>query len=201
MWGTTCGAETSTHYKILQHTATHCNTLLRTRTCKCVGSWRARLVGWRLQHTATHCNTLQHTATHCNTLLHTRTCKCVGSWRARLVGWRLQHTKQYYNTLLHTATRCHTHVPASVWAVGEHDLSVGDCNTLQNTATRCNTLQHATLLHTHTCRCVGSWQSRLVSRNSHVPRTHTCVSRTHAFAGVWAVGMYFLWENHCVGVC
>ena len=31
---------------ILQHTATHCNTL---------------------QHTATHCNTLQHTATHCNT--------------------------------------------------------------------------------------------------------------------------------------
>ena len=37
------------HY-ILQHTATHCNTL---------------------QHTATHCNTLQHTATHCNTLQHT----------------------------------------------------------------------------------------------------------------------------------
>jgi len=32
---------------ILQHTATHCNTL---------------------QHTATHCNTLQHTATHRNTL-------------------------------------------------------------------------------------------------------------------------------------
>jgi len=34
---------------ILQHTATHCNTL---------------------QHTATHCNTLQHTATHCNTVSH-----------------------------------------------------------------------------------------------------------------------------------
>jgi len=32
---------------LLQHTATHCNTL---------------------QHTATHCNTLQHTAIHCNTL-------------------------------------------------------------------------------------------------------------------------------------
>jgi len=31
---------------LLQHTATHCNTL---------------------QHTATHCNTLQHTATHRNT--------------------------------------------------------------------------------------------------------------------------------------
>ena len=37
---------------ILQHTATHCNTL---------------------QHTATHCNTLQHTATHRTTLHHTAT--------------------------------------------------------------------------------------------------------------------------------
>jgi len=36
---------TATHYNTLQHTATHCNTL---------------------QHTATHCNTLQLTATHCN---------------------------------------------------------------------------------------------------------------------------------------
>jgi len=34
----------------MQHTATHCNTLL---------------------HTATHCNTLQHTATHCNARWHT----------------------------------------------------------------------------------------------------------------------------------
>ena len=41
-----------TDKKILQHTATQCNTL---------------------QHTATHCNTLQHTATHCNTLQHTAT--------------------------------------------------------------------------------------------------------------------------------
>ena len=37
---------------VLQHTATHCNTL---------------------QHTATHCNTLQRTATHCNSLQHTAT--------------------------------------------------------------------------------------------------------------------------------
>ena len=47
---------------LLQHTATHCNTLQRTAThCSA------------LQHTATHCNTLQHTATHCNTLQHTAT--------------------------------------------------------------------------------------------------------------------------------
>jgi len=37
---------------ILQHAATHCNTL---------------------QRIATHCNTLQHTATHCTTLQHTTT--------------------------------------------------------------------------------------------------------------------------------
>jgi len=42
-----------TRDRILQHTATHCNTL---------------------QHTATHCNILQHAATHCNTLQHTATC-------------------------------------------------------------------------------------------------------------------------------
>ena len=48
---------------VLQHTATHCNTLQHTATH-----------GNTQQHTATHCNTLQHTATpqhrptHCNTL-------------------------------------------------------------------------------------------------------------------------------------
>jgi len=50
---------TATYYCniLLQHTATHCNTL---------------------QHTATHCNTLQHTATHCRAL------SLVAWFRARL---------------------------------------------------------------------------------------------------------------------
>jgi len=66
---------------ILQHTATHCNTLRHTAThCN------------TLQHTATHCNTLQHTATHCNTL-------CCNT---------LQHTATHCNTLQHTATHCNT---------------------------------------------------------------------------------------------
>jgi len=44
---------------LLQHTATHCNTLQHTAThCN------------TLHHTATHCNTLQHTASHCNPLQH-----------------------------------------------------------------------------------------------------------------------------------
>jgi len=52
---------TATRY-ILQHTATHCNTLQHTASsCN------------TLQRTGTHCNTLQHTATHCNTLQHTAT--------------------------------------------------------------------------------------------------------------------------------
>jgi len=40
---------------LLQHTATHCNTL---------------------QHTATHFNTLQHTAIRCNTLHNSHVCVC-----------------------------------------------------------------------------------------------------------------------------
>ena len=53
---------TATHCNTLQHTAQHCNTLPHTVThCS------------TLQHTAAQCNTLQHTATHCNTLQHTAT--------------------------------------------------------------------------------------------------------------------------------
>jgi len=43
---------------VLQHTATHCNTLQHTARCN------------TLQHTATHHNTLQHTTPHCNTPHH-----------------------------------------------------------------------------------------------------------------------------------
>jgi len=63
--------------RLLQHTATYCNTLHYTAThCN------------TLQHTATHCNTLHHTATHCNTLQHTK---------ARYD--TLQHTASHCNTL------------------------------------------------------------------------------------------------------
>jgi len=75
----------------LQHTATYCNILQRTR--------------WQKRRTATHCNTLQHTATHCNALQHAR-------WQKRdtvthcntlqLTRWQKRHTA----TLQHTATHC-----------------------------------------------------------------------------------------------
>jgi len=67
---------TATHCNTLPHTATHCNTLQHTtRHCD------------TLQHTATHYSTLQHTVTHCNTLQHTA-----------------PHCK-HCNTLQHTMTR------------------------------------------------------------------------------------------------
>jgi len=63
---------TATHCNTLQHTATHCNTLQH----RIKYDYNAKGVRQKaclphhhpLQHTATHCNTLQHTATHYNTL-------------------------------------------------------------------------------------------------------------------------------------
>ena len=79
----------------LQHTVTHCNTLIRhsyvrtedeTMCCsvlqcvavccsvlQCVALTTYHGTHWQMQHTATHCNTLQHTVTHCNTRQHTAT--------------------------------------------------------------------------------------------------------------------------------
>jgi len=52
---------TATHWNTLQHTATHCRTLQQVNsTVIFITCCNTR------QHTATHCNTLQHTATHCN---------------------------------------------------------------------------------------------------------------------------------------
>ena len=124
------------HFKKLQHTATHCNTLLQHTATHRVASnvqdvarnpatfctlGATRCVcniatqSNTLQHTsATLCDTLQHTAAHCNTL---------------------QHTATHCNTLPHAARHCNTHYT--------------HCNTLQHTATRCNTLHH-TATHCNT---------------------------------------------------
>jgi len=79
-------------HSILQHTATHCNTLQHTTIQKtsasASGTTRAakfvveHISDTRphtathyniLQYTATHCNTLHLTAAHCSTLQHTAT--------------------------------------------------------------------------------------------------------------------------------
>jgi len=67
---------TATHCNSLQHTATHCNTLHHTHTAtqlldeytSVCPPLSARA---RERATATHCNTLHHTVTHCSTLQHT----------------------------------------------------------------------------------------------------------------------------------
>jgi len=96
---------------LLQHTATHCNTL---------------------QHTATHCNTLRHIRAtrdalqlaHCNSLKRTTTqhfgcvreCKdCRVAVNACVVYER--ECKTHCNTLQHTATHCNT--LQHVWVVYE----------------------------------------------------------------------------------
>ena len=79
---------------ILQHTATHCNTLQGCLLRAAVSSHRnGSFCDMILQHTATHCNTLQHPASPCNTLQHTAThCNT------------LRHIPTHCNTLQHTAT-------------------------------------------------------------------------------------------------
>ena len=78
---------TTTHYKTLPNTATHCN----------IPGDEAG----QLQHAppadAKHCNMLQHITTHYNTLQHTATHYI-----------KLQHTATHCNTLQHTATHCNT---------------------------------------------------------------------------------------------
>jgi len=54
-----------THCKIMQHTATHGNTMVWEITCGTAHS---------LQHTATNRNTLQHTTTHYNTMIWKTAC-------------------------------------------------------------------------------------------------------------------------------
>ena len=54
---------------VIEHTATHCNTLQHTAThCNCNTLQYTAIHCSTLQDTATRCNTLQHTAAHCNTL-------------------------------------------------------------------------------------------------------------------------------------
>ena len=123
VWAWKIETRSATQSNTLQHTATHCNTLLQrtathwknlSETSQLTGLGRERLT---LQHTATHCNTLQHTATHCNTLQHTAThCNT------------LQHTATYYNTLQHTAWRYVSEIQA--W-FGRERL----CSTLQRRKT------------------------------------------------------------------
>jgi len=101
---------------MLQHTATHCNTMPHTMphtATHCITLHQTvhmeampntlQLTATScsiLQHPAASCNTLQHTATHCNTLHQTVHMQAMPN--------TLQLTATYCNTLQHTATHCIT---------------------------------------------------------------------------------------------
>ena len=79
---------------LLQHTASHCNTL------------QAEEDGRKTSDTSLHCNTLQHTATHCNSLHHTAT-----RFRQRNMATKrrtLVCTATHCNKLQLTASHCNT---------------------------------------------------------------------------------------------
>ena len=78
---------------MLQHTATHCNTL---------------------QHTATHCNTLRLTAAHCNTLQHT-TAHYSTLQHTTAHHITLHHTTPHHTTPHHTTSH-YTTSPVSASA-------------------------------------------------------------------------------------
>ena len=112
---------------MLQHTATHCNTL---------------------QHPATHCTTLQDTAPHCRTLHHMTT-HCNILQHAATHQNTLQYAAPHCNTLHHAATRCNARQHTAERCATLHHTSphgtkqrhtAPHCTTLQHTATHCNTL-------------------------------------------------------------
>jgi len=134
--------------KILQHTATYCNTLQHTKKRITASTMRTkywRYADWRklLQHTAAHCNSLQHTETHKQVNYTESTTSTRYS--------RYQHRRKYCNTLQHTTTYCNTlqHTRKRIllnrqWIQHLGSIHIGGkyCNTLQHTTTYCYTLQH-----------------------------------------------------------
>jgi len=118
---------------LLQHNATHCDTLQHTVTHSNTLQHDSLLVlSSLLQHTATHCNILQHTATHCNIL---------------------QCTPTSSNTTLSRCSRvskipCHT----DIICVYTFYMCTPRCNALQHTAIHCNTMPcHTDSMCLYTC--------------------------------------------------
>jgi len=152
---------------LLQHTATHCNTLQHT------AGYIYRYRGLNalldtLQHTAaTHCNTLQviyietaawmrfltpqYTTIHCNTLLqHTAThCNTLQVYRIYIYIPQAWCTCRHRNTLQHTTTHCCntlTYCSLDVLLI----LAEAAIVVLAHSAPHCcNTLQHTACTHTY----------------------------------------------------
>ena len=168
---------------ILQHTATHCNTLptalvclipisVDVYTCLYTYVWKSANVRVNLPTAhATHCNILQHTvnhalqltATHCNSLQLTATHCMTMKDTARHSQQRTQYTVTQCKTLQDTARHCKTlqHTPNSARI------------TLQDTARHCKTLQHT---HYNSLQLTATHCKTLhhAPNSARLPYMHTC---------------------------
>ena len=117
---------------MLQHTATHCNTLQRTSH-----------VIYYIRHThCSCCNTLQHTATHCNTRHTSYT--ILGTHIARILGCVLQRVAACCSVLQCVAVCCSVLQCVAVCCSVLQCASVC-CSALQCVAVCCGVLQYGTV--------------------------------------------------------
>jgi len=167
-------------HKLLQHTATHCNTLHHTAT-HYNALWRT------MQHVATRCNTLQQKASgiavvaHCNDLQHTLQHIATNCNRTLVVSLpslitnSITHLHTATRTATHTATHAATHTAAHT-AIGRSwccfpPLST-NCNkqyTQLHSATQmthCNTHCNKTATHTATGRSWYQYPSLRINCNT-----------------------------------
>ena len=145
---------TATHCNTLQHTATHCNTLQHTGT-NSTAIPKPKGDCNTLQYATTNCKTLQHTATHCNTLQHAATRKddlnTNPPKNGNIALWPNTHVVKCRGTYhkRQTGTKIRAFGTIIEFVDSQSALSpfLGGskchCNTLQHTAAHCNTLQHA----------------------------------------------------------
>jgi len=131
----------TTHCAMLQHKATHCNTLT-----KC-GAWDLHTPS----HTAIRCNKLQHATTHCNTL---RQCGSGNYYTLNTRYNKLQHAAIHCNTLRHCGAGNHHTLQHTAPCCNTPPYTATHCNTLQHTATHCNTLVRGT---------ITPWNSKLIA--------------------------------------
>ena len=180
----------------LQHTATHCNTLVpNERRVRLTAAHYNALKGIatqynaqtpferRAQRTASHCSTPQRTGLHCSTHTHTHVAhthishaeifRAEGAAHCNATQRNtIQRTATNCNTPLHTATHCNTHTHLSSERSGALEQNTTHCNTLQHTAT-----------HTHLPREGSGTRSPRIT--NHWPLAQPCARPQSIQLYIW----------------
>jgi len=134
---------------MLQHTATHCNTLQHTND-----TGLSKVGRGDAADTTTHCNTLQHTATHCNTLTIPGLVRSEGAMR---------RNDPWSNTLKHllvftsiTTSRCNLQVCTGKWECVHMSQKV--CIQIRMILTHLFVCASVTLRGRNLQVCTGKWE-------------------------------------------